>query len=110
MASTMCMCTHRSLHVHVHAHPHAHPHVHAQAFAYLHARKIAHRDLKPENLLFDHTGYLKLVDFGFAKVIRDRSFTLCGTPEYIAPEIISNKGHNTGADWCARGILIYDRP
>jgi len=78
------------------------------AFAYLHARRIAHRDLKPENLLFDRDGYLKLVDFGFAKVIKDRTWTLCGTPEYLAPEIISNKGHNVGADWWTLGILIYE--
>ena len=64
---------------------------------------MVHRDLKPENLLFDRDGYLKLVDFGFAKVVRDRTFTLCGTPEYLAPEIISNKGHGLGADWCAFG-------
>ena len=56
----------------------------ASAFSYLHARKVVHRDLKPENLLFDCDGYLKLVDFGFAKVVRDRTFTLCGTPEYLA--------------------------
>jgi len=80
----------------------------SSAFAYLHARKIAHRDLKPENLLFDTEGYLKLVDFGFAKYIKDRSWTLCGTPEYLAPEIISNKGHNTGADWWTLGILLYE--
>jgi len=80
----------------------------AAAFAYLHARKIAHRDLKPENLLFDTAGYLKLVDFGFAKVVRDRTWTLCGTPEYLAPEIISNKGHNVGADWWTMGILLYE--
>ena len=79
------------------------------AFGYLHARKIAHRDLKPENLLFDKDGYLKLVDFGFAKVIKDRTWTLCGTPEYLAPEIISNKGHNMGADWCATRIGTYTR-
>ena len=78
------------------------------AFGYLHERKIAHRDLKPENLLFDRDGYLKLVDFGFAKVIRDRTWTLCGTPEYLAPEIISNKGHNIGADWWTLGILLYE--
>ena len=65
--------------------------------------QVVHRDLKPENLLFDRDGYLKLVDFGFAKVVRDRTFTLCGTPEYLAPEIISNKGHGLGADWCALG-------
>jgi len=78
------------------------------AFGYLHARKIAHRDLKPENLLFDSEGYLKLVDMGFAKVIKDRTWTLCGTPEYLAPEIISNKGHNWGADWWTLGILAYE--
>jgi len=78
------------------------------AFAYLHARKIAHRDLKPENLLFDKDGFLKLVDFGFAKYIKDRTWTLCGTPEYLAPEIISNKGHNHGADWWTLGVLIYE--
>jgi len=78
------------------------------AFNYLHARKIAHRDLKPENLLFDKEGYLKLVDFGFAKIINDRTWTLCGTPEYLAPEIISNRGHNWGADWWTLGILIYE--
>jgi len=75
----------------------------ASAFSYLHARKVVHRDLKPENLLFDRDGYLKLVDFGFAKVVRDRTFTLCGTPEYLAPEIISNKGHGLGADWWTIG-------
>ena len=80
----------------------------ASAFAYLHARKVVHRDLKPENLLFDRDGYLKLVDFGFAKVVRDRTFTLCGTPEYLAPEIISNKGHGLGADWWTLGILLYE--
>ena len=78
------------------------------AFSYLHARKIAHRDLKPENLLFDNEGYLKLVDFGFAKIIKDRTWTLCGTPEYLAPEIISNRGHGCGVDWWTLGILVYE--
>ena len=80
----------------------------ASAFSYLHARKVVHRDLKPENLLFERDGYLKLVDFGFAKVVRDRTFTLCGTPEYLAPEIISNIGHGLGADWWTLGILLYE--
>jgi cGMP-dependent protein kinase len=78
------------------------------AFAYMHDLKIVYRDLKPENLLFDAQGYLKVVDFGFAKQITDRTWTLCGTPEYLAPEIITNKGHNLSVDWWAFGILIYE--
>ena len=68
-------------------------------FAYMHGLKVVYRDLKPENLLLDEKGYLKMVDFGFAKVVQDRTWTLCGTPEYLAPEIILNKGHAFGADW-----------
>ena len=80
----------------------------AAAFEYLHERKIVYRDLKPENLLLDGKGYLKVVDFGFAKLIKDRTWTLCGTPEYLAPETIRNKGHGKGVDWWALGILIYE--
>jgi len=78
------------------------------AFEYLHEQKVVYRDLKPENLLLDDLGYLKVVDFGFAKIITDRTWTLCGTPEYLAPEIITNKGHNLGVDWWAIGILIFE--
>jgi len=74
----------------------------------MHDRKIVYRDLKPENLLLDSEGYLKVVDFGFAKILTDRTWTLCGTPEYLAPEIISNKGHNLAVDWWALGILTYE--
>uniref|UniRef100_A0A7S3ATK8 Protein kinase domain-containing protein n=1 Tax=Haptolina ericina TaxID=156174 RepID=A0A7S3ATK8_9EUKA len=80
----------------------------ACAFEHCHARGIVHRDLKPENLLFAKNGYLKLVDFGFAKMITDRSWTLCGTPDYLAPEIISNKGHNHCVDWWTLGVLLYE--
>ena len=48
--------------------------------------------MKPENVLIDKSGYLKLTDFGFAKVVEGRTYTLCGTPEYLAPEVILNKG------------------
>ena len=60
---------------------------------YLHSMSIVHRDLKLENVLVAQDGALKLTDFGFAKEIKHRSWTLCGTPEYLAPELILEKGH-----------------
>ncbi|KAL3846793.1 hypothetical protein ACJMK2_017749 [Sinanodonta woodiana] len=78
------------------------------ALDYLHARSIVYRDLKPENLLLDREGHLKITDFGFAKKLLDRTWTLCGTPEYLAPEIIQSKGYNKAVDWWSLGILIYE--
>jgi cGMP-dependent protein kinase len=85
-------------------------------FAHLHAKNIAYRDLKPENLLIDGNGYVKIIDFGFAKKIpyerngsrHDKTYTLCGTPEYLAPEIVKSLGYDKGVDHWALGCLIYE--
>ena len=77
-------------------------------FEYLHSKNIIYRDLKPENILISRDGYLKLTDFGFAKICEGRTYTLCGTPEYLAPEILLNKGHGKPVDWWTLGILLYE--
>ena len=91
----------------------------------MHDRHILYRDLKPENLLIDVNGYVKVTDFGFAKkmVIGGKTYTLCGTPEYLAPELITQTGHTHTADWSviylrrgrlslilrwALGVLLYE--
>jgi len=79
------------------------------AFEYMHSKNIVYRDLKPENLLLDDKGYLKVTDFGFAKDISGgRTWTLCGTPDYLAPEIVAGKGHGKGVDWWTLGVFIYE--
>jgi len=79
-----------------------------ESLSHLHHRHICYRDLKPENILIDSLGYCVLVDLGFAKIVMDKTYTLCGTPEYLAPEIILSKGHDKGVDYWAFGVLIYE--
>mmetsp|Transcript_28426 Transcript_28426/g.28734 ORF Transcript_28426/g.28734 Transcript_28426/m.28734 type:complete len:356 (-) Transcript_28426:35-1102(-) len=80
----------------------------ASAIDALHAHAIAYRDIKPENILIAQDGHIRLVDFGFAKIVADRSFTLCGTPEYLAPEVVLGTGHGRAVDWWALGVLCYE--
>ncbi|SMN22321.1 similar to Saccharomyces cerevisiae YKL166C TPK3 cAMP-dependent protein kinase catalytic subunit [Maudiozyma saulgeensis] len=78
------------------------------ALEYLHSKDIIYRDLKPENILLDKNGHIKITDFGFAKYVPDITYTLCGTPDYIAPEVVSTKPYNKSVDWWSFGILIYE--
>lgn len=79
-----------------------------EGFEYMHAQDVIFRDLKPENLILDVNGYLKIADFGFAKIVREKTFTLCGTPDYISPEILTGRGHGKGTDWWTLGIFIFE--
>ncbi|KAG6488798.1 hypothetical protein ZIOFF_050049 [Zingiber officinale] len=80
------------------------------AVSHLHANGIMHRDLKPENILLDADGHAMLTDFGLAKEFDEntRSNSLCGTLEYMAPEIVLGKGHDKAADWWSVGILLFE--
>ena len=76
---------------------------------YLHDSSIMHRDLKLENLLLDDMAYLKIADFGVARVLRHNqtSYEGIGTPAYFAPELLKGEGHTYPADWWAVGIIMY---
>jgi len=82
----------------------------ALGLGHLHSKKIIYRDMKPENVLMDEDGYISLTDFGMAKVIKPdvMANSFCGTPEYLAPEIIIGEGHATEVDWWGLGILMYE--
>lgn len=78
----------------------------------LHRHGVAYRDLKPENILFDAEGHVKLADFGLAKEnVNDSAQganSLCGTPEYLSPEVLDRRGHGTGVDWWNLGMVTYE--
>jgi len=84
----------------------------ALAIGYLNSLDIVYRDIKLENLMVDASGYLKLVDFGFAKALDTesghRAFTFCGTPDYMAPEVIQFTGHLLPADYWSIGVLVFE--
>ncbi|EJK48911.1 hypothetical protein THAOC_32255 [Thalassiosira oceanica] len=103
-----------------------------EGLTYMHRRHIVYRDLKPENVLLDSDGYPVIVDFGFCEclpsssigliggiprtnppplpfsVVTDKTYTFCGTPLYLAPEIILSRGHDRGVDYWALGCLLYE--
>lgn len=82
------------------------------ALGFLHKNNFLYRDLKPENILLDKNGHVKLTDFGLSKVLlektNDRAYTICGTPQYLAPEIVKCKGYDKTVDWWSLGVLMYE--
>lgn len=80
------------------------------AICYMHSKGIIFRDLKPENIMIDSTGHIKIIDLGFAKKINNgKTYTLCGTPEYLAPEILKDQkaGYGKAVDYWGIGVLVY---
>lgn len=82
------------------------------ALAYLHEMGVVYRDLKPENILIDSEGHVRLTDFGLSKAgLREndnRTESFCGTPEYLAPEIIKDKQYGYSVDWYSFGLVLYE--
>jgi serine/threonine protein kinase len=77
---------------------------------YLHSKNIVYRDLKPENVLIDIDGHIKIADFGLSKIFKEeeRSFSFCGSPEYMCPEILKREGHNHMVDYYTLGAILYE--
>jgi cGMP-dependent protein kinase len=75
---------------------------------HLHERKVIYRDLKPENVMIDENGFCKLIDFGTAKVIQGRTYTVVGTSYYMAPEVIQGVGYGLEADYWSLGVLLFE--
>lgn len=81
------------------------------AIEFLHKNKMLYRDLKPENIMVDASGHIKLTDFGLSKMIKkqkEKAFTICGTPQYLAPEILSDEGYDNSVDWWSLGCVMYE--
>ena len=79
------------------------------ALSYLHSRQIIYRDLKPENIMVDVDGHIRLIDFDLSKRLETgRTATMCGSPEYMAPEMLTKRGYGLCSDWWALGILAYE--
>ena len=78
------------------------------AVDYLHERRFIYRDIKPENVIVIQKGYIKLIDFGTAKIITDRTITMIGTPHYMAPEVILGEGYSFQVDMWSIAICMYE--
>ena len=81
------------------------------AIEFLHKNKMLYRDLKPENIMVDANGHIKLTDFGLSKMVKktkEKAFTICGTPQYLAPEILSDDGYDNSVDWWSLGCVMYE--